>query len=129
MEDQAKELYAGIVAKCWADKEFKKNLVADPAGTLKAEGFDVPSGIQINVVDNGEQVSASNEQVLNLFIPEQPGELTDDMLSEVAGGFTHSFRSGSRSHREGSMSEHALKSLTHYIDLAPLLRSIFGKKQ
>jgi len=70
-----------IVAKCWADEEFKKRLLADTAGTLRAEGIEVPEGITINAVEN-------SEQNYTIVIPPKPGEseLTDDELDGVAGG-------------------------------------------
>jgi hypothetical protein len=40
-----------IVAKAWADDDFKKRLMADPLAVLKALGMKVTPGIKIQVVE------------------------------------------------------------------------------
>ncbi|WP_051023890.1 NHLP leader peptide family RiPP precursor [Thiorhodovibrio frisius] len=78
MNDQAKQ-YQQLIAKCWADEAFKQRLLADPAGTLKAEGVVVPDGVKVNALEN-------TAQVLNLVIPARPTDLADEDLSEVSAG-------------------------------------------
>ncbi|GAB1394981.1 hypothetical protein MASR1M60_31450 [Rhodocyclaceae bacterium] len=78
MSDQAKQ-YQQLIAKCWADEAFKQKLLADPAGTLKAEGMAVPEGVTVRVVEN-------TAQQFTLVIPPQPDELSDEALDGVAGG-------------------------------------------
>jgi hypothetical protein len=78
MNDQAKP-YQQIIAKCWADEAFKQRLMADPAGTLKQEGMDVPEGMAIHVVEN-------TDQAFHLVIPTKPTELSDEVLEGVNGG-------------------------------------------
>ena len=51
MNEQAKQ-YQRLSAKCWADDAFKQRLLADPAGTLAAEGMAVPEGVTIRVVED-----------------------------------------------------------------------------
>ena len=46
-----------IVAKAWADKKFKKRLLADPAAVLKENGLAVPVGMKIIVVENTDKVT------------------------------------------------------------------------
>ncbi|GAB1392650.1 hypothetical protein MASR1M60_08130 [Rhodocyclaceae bacterium] len=78
MPDQSKQIQQ-LIAKCWADEAFKQGLMADPAGTLKAEGIEVPAGVKIQVVEN-------TAQQFTLVIPSKPEELTDEALEGVAGG-------------------------------------------
>lgn len=78
MIDQAKQ-YQQLIAKCWADEAFKQRLLADPAGTLKAEGIEVPAGVRVQVVENTAQVS-------NLVIPARPTDLSDEMLCGIGSG-------------------------------------------
>ena len=78
MNDQAKQ-YQQIIAKCWADEAFKQQLMADPAGTLKQEGMEVPKGMTIQVVEN-------TGQVFHLVIPTRPTDLSDEALEGAAGG-------------------------------------------
>jgi len=70
-----------IIAKCWADEEFKKKLIADPVGVLQGEGIETPSGLQIKVVEN-------RDDKLYMVIPPPPqeNELSDEELEGVAGG-------------------------------------------
>jgi hypothetical protein len=78
MNDQAKP-YQQLIAKCWADDAFKQRLLADPAGTLAAEGMAVPEGVTVRVVENGAQD-------VTLVIPARPTELSDEVLGGAAGG-------------------------------------------
>jgi hypothetical protein len=80
MNDQAKQ-YQLLIAKCWTDEAFKRRLLADPAGTLKAEGIEVPDGVRMQVVEN-------TAQVVTLVIPARPTDLSDEVLGAVAGGAT-----------------------------------------
>ena len=78
VNDQAKQ-YQQLIAKCWADEAFKQQLMADPAGTLKQEGMEVPEGMTIQVVEN-------TGHVFHLVIPTQPTDLSDEELARAAGG-------------------------------------------
>ena len=77
-EKQNKQM-GQLIAKCWADEDFKAKLLADPAATLKAEGAELPEGMTIKAVEN-------TDTVFHLVIPAQPTDLTDDDLDAVAGG-------------------------------------------
>jgi hypothetical protein len=68
-----------LIAKCWAGDDFKRRLLGDTAGTLKAEGIEVPEGATINVVEN-------TAHTFTLVIPERPTELSDEDLANIAGG-------------------------------------------
>jgi len=77
-EEQNKQMGA-LIAKCWADEDFKAKLLADPAGTLAAEGAELPEGITIKAVEN-------TDTVFHLVIPAAPTDLSDQALDNVAGG-------------------------------------------
>jgi hypothetical protein len=62
MNEEQMQQYSQIVAKCWADAEFKAKLMADPKGTLAAEGIDMPDGVEVRVVENAPGL-------VNLVIP------------------------------------------------------------
>lgn len=70
-----------LIAKCWADEDFKRKLVAEPAATLKAEGWPaVPDGLSVRVLEN-------TDKVFHLVIPsKRTGVLTDADLENVSGG-------------------------------------------
>ncbi|MBK5966213.1 NHLP leader peptide family natural product precursor [Thiocystis minor] len=80
MNDQAKP-YQQLIAKCWADEDFKQRLLADPAGTLAAEGMAVPEGVTVRVVEN-------TAQAVTLVIPPRPTDLADEALEGLGGGLS-----------------------------------------
>jgi hypothetical protein len=57
--------WAVCVAKAWADEDYKKRLIADPAMVLKKEGLTVPEGMKIKVVEN-------THEVFYMVLPESP---------------------------------------------------------
>jgi len=78
--EQAQQAAQQLIARCWADAEFKARLQADPTGTLKAEGYPVPDGHAIQVVESTADQSY-------LVIPPAPtDEISDEALDRVAGG-------------------------------------------
>ena len=78
-DEQSKKI-GQILAKCWLDDSFKQKLMADPLGTLTAEGATMPDGLSVKVLEN-------TDKVFNLVIPAKPTDLTDADLDKVAGGF------------------------------------------
>jgi len=69
-----------IIAKAWADDDFKARLLADPAAVAAAEGIAVPAGVKIVVHENkpGE---------LHVVLPAKPdAALSDEVLEGVTGG-------------------------------------------
>ena len=49
---QFSEVYHQIIAKCWADEDFKAMLLADPRGILATAGYDVPDRQSITVLQS-----------------------------------------------------------------------------
>jgi len=79
MKEKAKK-FGQVIAKCWADEEFKKKFKAEPDAVLKEHGVDFPEGIKLHVVENTEKEAY-------IVIPPKPGkELSDESLDKVAGG-------------------------------------------
>ncbi len=69
-----------VIARAWSDADFKARLLADPAETLRAEGIEVPAGVKVRAVEN-------TDEQFYLVIPQKPGDLSEEQLSNVAGGF------------------------------------------
>ncbi len=69
-----------IIARCWADADFKARLLKDPSGTLIAEGYPLPAGVNLKVVENTAEAPY-------LVIPPRPTDLSDDALDQVSGGW------------------------------------------
>lgn len=76
--EQNKKL-AQLIAKAWADENFKKKLLSDPAAVLKAEGVELPAGMEVRAVEDTQTMH-------HLVIPTKPTELSEDDLEKVAGG-------------------------------------------
>lgn len=70
-----------IIRRSWKDEEFKKSLIADPGGVLKAQyGMEIPEGVNLKVI-------ADEPDEITLVLPRAPGaELSDDVLDRVSGG-------------------------------------------
>jgi hypothetical protein len=70
-----------VIAKAWLDEGFKKKLLADPNGTLKAEGVEVSPDVQIHIAEDTAKVH-------NLVLPLKPStdEVSDEQLRSGGGG-------------------------------------------
>ena len=76
-QDKLQELFA----RCWKDEAFKKRFVSEPGKVLDEEGFDVPEGIKVKVIEN-------SPDEMNIVLPVNPDslELSDAEMDGVAGG-------------------------------------------
>ena len=54
IQDEMKKKYAKIVAKAWADEDYKKNLLNNTEAVLKDEGFEIPAGLKIQIIEEPE---------------------------------------------------------------------------
>ncbi|TWB70663.1 putative ribosomally synthesized peptide [Nitrospirillum amazonense] len=79
MSGNTDKAYGKVIAKAWADAAFKARLLADPAGTLAAEGVAVPPGVRLTLVEDTDTVQT-------LVLPPRPADLSDDDLAGIAGG-------------------------------------------
>lgn len=71
-----------LLRKSWTDAEFKRRLLADPAGVLREEGWEVPAGVQIVVV---EETPTTRYLTLPTAPPVGDAELSATALNEIAG--------------------------------------------
>ena len=46
------EKFRRVIEKAWADSQFRKRLISDPANTLKSEGIEPPTGVDIEVIQS-----------------------------------------------------------------------------
>ena len=60
--DSGSSRYVDLVAKFYGDPEFRARMEADPAGALRAEGFEIPEGAEVRIVTD-------STHVLNLVLP------------------------------------------------------------
>ena len=55
MTPESQTAFRKIVAKAWADEQFKQNLIDNPNKALAAEGLAIPAGVNFVVVENEPQ--------------------------------------------------------------------------
>jgi hypothetical protein len=71
------------VRKSCLDQTFKNQLLDHPTATLRTEGFDMPSGVEVEVLED-------TDEVLYLILPfnaiSTTAELSDSELASVVGG-------------------------------------------
>ena len=73
LNEQQKQM-AKIIAKAWADDDYKQRFISDPATVLREEGADVPEGVTFKVLEAKENESW-------IILPPKPAEA--DMFEEV----------------------------------------------
>ena len=54
LQEKMRKKYAKIVAKAWADEDYKKNLLNNTEAVLKDEGFEIPAGLKIKIIEESE---------------------------------------------------------------------------
>ena len=81
MTEQRNQL-AALFAACWKDEALKARFMTDPKAVMAEHGIDVPANMNVNVVEN-------SDNTVHITMPKAPagdGELSDEELSNVAGG-------------------------------------------
>ncbi len=54
--ERNQKIFADVVAKYYGDPDFKAKVDADPAGTLRAEGMNIPAGIKVTLLFNTDKL-------------------------------------------------------------------------
>lgn len=86
-EKEFQKKWAKVIAKAWSDPAYKKKLIENPEATLAAEGLSTPKGMHIEIHEN-------TNKVVHLNLPQRPeGDLSEEQLQKVAGGFAAMFAS------------------------------------
>ena len=78
-QDQGR-LFMSVVARAVNDEAFRAALLAESNAVLRAEGVDVPVGVEVTVVQ------ASPTQMF-LVLPD-PSAVSEELLAASAGGST-----------------------------------------
>ena len=84
MTEQKNQL-ASLFAACWKDEALKARFMADPKAVLAEYDMPVPENIDVKVVENADDC-------VHITLPAPPAgdmELSDDELSNAAGGFAN----------------------------------------
>ena len=79
---EEKNTLAQLFAACWKDEALKARFMSDPKAVLAEYGMPVPEDMNIRVVENSD----SHVHITMPAPPDGHGNLSDDELSEAAGG-------------------------------------------
>jgi len=85
--EERKKAWAKVVARAWADADFKEKLVKDPLSVLKQEGLAFPEGAKVKVIE------ATGAEV-HLIIPPKPenaGPGVEEVQERLANFFGAQF--------------------------------------
>jgi hypothetical protein len=76
-----------IVARAWAEDDFKQRLLADPAAILREYDLTPPAGVRVEVLEDSDRVAQDTDGVIHLVLPGKPSavELSEDELCSVGG--------------------------------------------
>ena len=85
MTEQKNQL-ASLFAACWKDEALKARLMADPKAVLAEYDMDVPDGMDVKVVENADNCVHITMPAPPSAPPSGSMELSDEELSNVAGG-------------------------------------------
>ncbi len=94
-QQKAQEVMNNIISKCWEDKTFKQQLVANPVATIEkftGKPTNIPKSKELVVIDQ------TDNRYIYFNIPTEPKieemELTDEQLELVSGGILPLFLAG-----------------------------------
>lgn len=79
MTEKSNNKMTQLIEKALTDESFKEQLLKNPLAIFKAEGIEVPPGLEIKILED-------SDKVFHLVLPPNPSELSDDELDKVAGG-------------------------------------------
>ena len=96
LAEEIRKKYAKIVAKAWADEDYKKNLLSNTDAVLKEEEFEIPNGLKIKIIEEPENTKI-------FILPQMPKNLEkiedlENRLSAADGVYSvYSYGSSSSS--------------------------------
>ena len=79
--EEFQKAFGKLVAKAWADEEFKAKLLSEPMMVLQENEITIPDGVEVKVIEN-------TDTTIHLILPAASveEELSDDDLDSVSGG-------------------------------------------
>ena len=76
--------WAKVIAKAWADQDFKQKLLADPKAVLKECGIEFPENVKLNLLEG-------KEDEITLTLPVKPADMSgssDELLERIEPGWS-----------------------------------------
>lgn len=84
MTPDVQTAWRGIVAKAWADEQFKQKLIDNPNRMLADAGVEVPAGVHFVVVEN-------EPSRVHLVLPNQPGNASVQPMQHLESDYDPGF--------------------------------------
>ena len=56
-QQRGQKQWARIVAKAWADEDYKQRLMSNPAAVLLEEGMEMPEGVELKIVEATDKLA------------------------------------------------------------------------
>jgi hypothetical protein len=79
-DQQKGDEYVKIIARAWADDEFKRRLLVDPAAVMREYELEIREGVELRAVE-------STDSLVYMALPPPPGDdVSEEDLALVAGG-------------------------------------------
>lgn len=66
-QNQQQLQWAKILAKSWADEDYKNRLLSDPASVMKEEGLNVPDDVEFKCVE-------ATDKLVWMVLPPKPSD-------------------------------------------------------
>lgn len=82
MQDEQRIAMAKALAKAWADDAYKERLLSDPRSALADVGLELPADFELQILED-----TPDKKHLVLPVPPAEGEIGEDALAQVSGGF------------------------------------------
>lgn len=73
--------WSRIVARAWADDDFRDRLLSDPRAVLRENGIETEDEVRVSVAEAGEAVA--DHDILHLVLPPPPSDLSEEELLPV----------------------------------------------
>ena len=70
--------WSRIVARAWADDEFKSRLLADPVAVLREQGLETRGEIRIRIGVDETAAFPGTGDTLHLILPPPPSDLSEE---------------------------------------------------
>jgi hypothetical protein len=77
--------WSRIVARAWADDDFRDRLLSDPRAVLQEHGIETEGDVRVSVAEAGEPEAP--DDVLHLILPPPPSDLSEEELLPVGVGY------------------------------------------
>jgi hypothetical protein len=78
-------LWGQLVARAWQDDGFRRRLLAEPAAVLSEEGFELPEGLAVRVVEGTAPEASDDDACFWLPAPPPQDDLIEDDFSSSHG--------------------------------------------